>query len=64
MCGGQEIWLKMEYNRMVWNRVEHIGKIKEVAECRSGGSHDWIHVIRVPEIKSIVRWRRVGELRM
>jgi hypothetical protein len=30
---GQEIWLKTEYNRMVWNRVKHIGKIKEVAEC-------------------------------
>jgi hypothetical protein len=40
MCGGQEIWSKMEYNRMVQNRVEHIGKIKDVAECRSGGSRD------------------------
>jgi hypothetical protein len=40
MCGGQEIWSKTEYNRMVRNRVEHIGKIKDIAECRSGGSHD------------------------
>jgi hypothetical protein len=25
---------------MIWNRDEHIGKIKDVAECRSGGSRD------------------------
>jgi hypothetical protein len=37
---------------------------KDVAECRSGGSRDQSHVIRVPEIESIVRWHRVGELRM
>jgi hypothetical protein len=40
MCGGQEIWSKTEYNRTVWNRVKHIGKIKDVAECRSGESRD------------------------
>jgi hypothetical protein len=49
---------------MIQNRVEHIGKIKDVAECRSGGSRDQSHVIRVPEIESVVRWRRAGELRM
>jgi hypothetical protein len=64
MCGGQEIWLKMEYNRMVQNRVEHIGKIKDVAECRSGGSRDRNHVIGVPEIESAARWCRAGESRM
>jgi hypothetical protein len=40
MCGGQEIWSKTEYNRMVRNRVKHIGKIKDIAECRSSGSRD------------------------
>jgi hypothetical protein len=58
MCGGQEIWSKTEYKRMVRNRVEHIGKIKDVAECRSGGSRDRSHVIGVPEIESVVQWRR------
>jgi hypothetical protein len=29
MCGGQEIWSKTEYNRMIQNRVEHIGNIKD-----------------------------------
>jgi hypothetical protein len=33
--------LKAEYNRMIWNRDEYIWKIKDVAECRSGGSRDW-----------------------
>jgi hypothetical protein len=61
MCGGQEMWSKTEYNKMIWNRVEHIGKIKDVVECRSGGSCDQSHVIRVPEVESVVRWRRVGE---
>jgi hypothetical protein len=52
MCRGQEMWSKTEYNRMVWNRVKHIGKIKDVAEYRSGGSCDWIHVIGVMEFES------------
>jgi hypothetical protein len=30
MCGGQEMWSQMEYNKMIWNRVEHIRKIKDV----------------------------------
>jgi hypothetical protein len=64
MCRGQEIWSKAEYNRMIQNRVEHIGKIKGVAKGRSGGSCDQSHVIRVPEIESVVRWRRAGESRM
>jgi hypothetical protein len=61
MCRGQEIWSKAEYNRMVRNRVEYIGKIKDIAECRSGGSRDRSHMTGVPEIESVVRWRRVGE---
>jgi hypothetical protein len=64
MCGGQEIWSKTEYNRMIQNRVEHIGNIKDVAECRSGGSRDWSHMVGVPEIESVVRWRGVGESRV
>jgi hypothetical protein len=40
MCGGQERWSKVEYNRMIQSRDEYIGKIKDVAECRSGGSRD------------------------
>jgi hypothetical protein len=64
MCGGQEIWSKAEYNRMIRNRDEHIGKIKDVAKRRSGGSHDQSHVIRVPEIESVVRRRGAGELIM
>jgi len=64
MCRGQEIWSKTEYNRMTRNRVEHIGNIKDVAECRSGGSHDQSHVVGVPEIESVVRWRRAGESRV
>jgi hypothetical protein len=48
---------------MIWNRVEHIGNIKDIAECRSSGSRDWSHVIGVPEVESVVRWHRVGELR-
>jgi hypothetical protein len=64
MCGSQEIWLKAEYNRMIRSRVEHIGKIKDVAECRSGGSRDQSHMIGVLEIESVMRWRRAGELRM
>jgi hypothetical protein len=63
MCGGQEIWSKTEYNRMIRNRVECIGNIKDVAECRSSGSRDRSHVVGVPEIESIVRWCGVGELR-
>jgi hypothetical protein len=47
MCGMQEMWLKTEYNKMIRNRVEHIGKIKDVAECRPGGSRDQSHVIGV-----------------
>jgi hypothetical protein len=54
MCGGQERWSKMEYNKMIQSRDEHIGKIKDVAECRSGGSCDWSHVIRVMEFKDVV----------
>jgi hypothetical protein len=54
MCGGQEIWSKVEYNRMIWNRVKHIGKIKYVAKCRSSGSRDQSPVIGVPEIESVV----------
>jgi hypothetical protein len=64
MCGGQEIWSKMEYNRMIRNRVEHIGNIKDVAECRSGGSRDRSHVVGIPEIEGAVRWHRADELRM
>jgi hypothetical protein len=60
MCGDQEMWSRTEYNKMIWNRVEHIGKIKDVAECRSGGSRDQSHVIGVPEVESVVRWRRAG----
>jgi hypothetical protein len=63
MCEGQEMWSKTEYNKMIRNRVKHIGKIKDVAKCRSGGSRDWSHVIRVLEIESVMRWRRAGELR-
>jgi hypothetical protein len=63
MCGGQEMWSKAEYNKMIQNRVEHIGKIKDVAECRSHGSRDWSQVIGVPEVESVVRWHRVGESR-
>jgi len=40
MCGDQEMWSKPEFNKMIWNRVEHIGEIKDVAECRSSGSRD------------------------
>jgi hypothetical protein len=64
MCGGQEIWSKTEYNRMIRNRVERIGNIKDVAECRSGGSHDWSHVVGVPEIESIVQWLGTGGSRV
>jgi hypothetical protein len=49
---------------MIRNRVEHIGKIKDVAEYRSSGSRDWSHMIGVPEVESVVRWRRAGESRM
>jgi hypothetical protein len=45
---------------MIWSRDEHIGKIKDVTECRSGGSHDRSHIIRVPEFKGVVQWRGVG----
>jgi hypothetical protein len=48
------MWSRTEYNKMIWNRVEHIGNIKDIAECRSGGSRDWSHVIRVPEVESVV----------
>jgi hypothetical protein len=54
MCGDQEMWLKTEYNKMVWNRVEHNGNIKDVAECSSGGSRDRSHVVGVPEVESVV----------
>jgi hypothetical protein len=47
---------------MIRNRVEHIRKIKDIAECRSSGSCDWSHVIGVPEVESIVQWCRAGEL--
>jgi hypothetical protein len=30
---------------MIRNRVERIGNIKDVAECRSGGSRDRSHVV-------------------
>jgi hypothetical protein len=53
MCGDQEMWSKTEYNKVIWNRVEHIGNIKDVAECRSGGSRDRSHVIGVPEVESV-----------
>jgi hypothetical protein len=48
---------------MIRNRVEHSGKIKDVAECRSGGSHDGCHVIEVPEVESVVQWHRARESR-
>jgi len=48
MCGYQEMWSKTEYDKMIWNRVEHIGKIKDVAECRSSGSRDQSHVVWLP----------------
>jgi hypothetical protein len=63
MCGGQEMWSKTEYNKMIRNRVEHIGKIKDVAKCRSGGSRDRSHVIGVPEVESVMQWCRAGESR-
>jgi hypothetical protein len=79
MCGGQEIWSKVEYNRMIRNRVEHIGKIKDIAKCRSGGSRDWSHVVDLPTIKPnieayaprnsesgsyvVVRWRHTVNLK-
>jgi hypothetical protein len=31
---------------MIWSRDEHIGKIKDVAECRSRGSHDQSNGVR------------------
>jgi hypothetical protein len=40
MCGDQEMWSRTEYNKMVWNRVEHNGNIKDVVKCSSGGSRD------------------------
>jgi len=46
MCGGQEMWSKVEYNKMIRNRDEYIWKIKDVAECRSGGSHDRSHGVQ------------------
>jgi hypothetical protein len=55
MCGGQEMWSKAEYNKMIWNRDEYIWKIKDVVECRSRGSRDQSHVIRVMEFESVVR---------
>jgi hypothetical protein len=54
MCRDQEMRLRTEYNKMIWNRVEHNGNIKDVAKCSSGGSHDRSHVIGVPEIESVV----------
>jgi hypothetical protein len=53
MCGDQEMGSKTEYNKMIWNRVEHNGNIKDVAKCRSGGSRDRSHVIGVPEVESV-----------
>jgi hypothetical protein len=41
---------------MIRNRDEYIGKIKDVAKCRSGGSCDWSHVVGVPEIGSAMQW--------
>jgi hypothetical protein len=56
------MWSKVEYNKMIRNRDKYIWKIKDVAECRSGGSHDQSHVIGVTEFKSVVQWRRVGRV--
>jgi hypothetical protein len=39
---------------MIRNKDKHIGKIKNVAKCRSGGSRDRSHVVGVPEIESAV----------
>jgi len=49
---------------MIRNRVERIGNIKDIAECRSGGSCDRSHVVGVLEIESVVRWRGAGESRV
>jgi hypothetical protein len=49
---------------MIRNRVERIGNIKDVAECRSGGSRDRSHVVGVPEIESVMLWHRAGESRV
>jgi hypothetical protein len=53
MCGDQEMWSKTEYNKVIWNRVEHIVNIKDVAKCSTGGSRDRSHVIGVPEVESV-----------
>jgi hypothetical protein len=45
---------------MIRSRDEHIGKIKDIAECRSRGSRDRSHVIGVPEFEGVVQWRGVG----
>jgi hypothetical protein len=47
------MWSKVEYNKMIWNRVEHNGNIKDVAKCKSGGSRDRSHVIGVLEVESV-----------
>jgi hypothetical protein len=45
---------------MIRSRDNHIGKIKDIAECRSRGSCEWSHVIGVLEIESIVGRRGTG----
>jgi hypothetical protein len=40
---------------MIQSRDEHIGKIKDVGECRSGRSRDQSHMIGVTEFKGVVR---------
>jgi hypothetical protein len=45
---------------MIPNRDEPIGKIRDVAECRSGGSCDQSHMIGVMEFESVVRWHGAG----
>jgi hypothetical protein len=45
---------------MMRSRDEHIGKIKDIAECRSRGSRDQSHVIGVTEFKGVVQWCEAG----
>jgi hypothetical protein len=45
---------------MIRSRDKPIGKIKYVAECRSGGSHDRSHVVGVKEFEGVVQRRGVG----
>jgi hypothetical protein len=47
---------------MIQSMDKYIGKIKDVAECRSGGSHDRSHMVGVPETESVVRWCGVRQI--